>query len=175
MLPDFFIAGAAKSGTTSMYHFLDSHPEIYMSPVKEPNHFCIDIKPSEFSAEFILHEKQKNLDIEKYVAGEMKQKHWGYFVQNRRDYKMLFKNRTIEKAAGEVSNSYLYSASAAEQIKIEVPGAKIIIILRNPAERAYSHYLRPTSVMEKLFYLSARSLNGMLQNRQRVGQIVPLP
>jgi hypothetical protein len=141
MLPDFFIAGAAKSGTTSLYHYLDKHPEVYMSPIKEPNHFCTDINPGDFSAEFRLHEKQKNLNLEKYLNGPMTEKHWGYFVQQKQDYEKLFKNRTTEKAAGEVSNSYLYSAVAAENIRREIPHAKIVIMLRNPADRAYSHYL----------------------------------
>ena len=38
-LPDFLIIGAAKSGTTSLYHYLRQHPDIYMSPIKEPNYF----------------------------------------------------------------------------------------------------------------------------------------
>jgi len=141
MLPDFFIAGAAKSGTTSLYHYLDNHPEVYMSPIKEPNHFCTDIDPADFSAEFKLHEKQKNLNLEHYLNSPMHEKHWGYFVQRKQDYEKLFKNRTTEKAAGEVSNSYLYSAVAASNIRKEIPHAKIVMMLRNPAERAYSHYL----------------------------------
>jgi Sulfotransferase family len=43
-LPNFFIVGAPKSGTTSLYHCLDQHPEIYMSPVKEPSFFASDIR-----------------------------------------------------------------------------------------------------------------------------------
>jgi hypothetical protein len=141
MFPDFFIVGAAKCGTTALYHYLDRHPDVYMSPIKEPNHFCTDIRVENFSAEFKRHEKEKNLDLEKYLSGDMKQKHWGYFVTDKEDYKKLFKNRTSEKAAGEVSNSYLFSKTAAAAIRADVPEAKIIIMLRNPAERAWSHYI----------------------------------
>lgn len=141
MLPDFFVVGAAKSGTTSLYHFLDKHPEVYMSPIKEPNHFCTDIKPEFFSNEFKKHEKRKNLDLKEYLSGPMLQKHWGYYVTKREDYVKLYKNRKKEKAAGEVSNSYLYSSEAAGNIRNEIPHAKIIMMLRNPAERAYSHFL----------------------------------
>ena len=141
MLPDFFIVGAAKCGTTALYHFLDKHPDIYMSPVKEPNHFCTDIRPQHFSEEFRLHEKQKNFNLHQFLEGPMKEKQWGYFVEERSDYEKLFKNRTREKAAGEVSNSYLYSSAAAANIRLDVPLAKIIMMLRHPAERAYSHYL----------------------------------
>ena len=141
MFPDFFIVGAAKSGTTSLYHYLDRHPEVYMSPIKEPNHFCTDIRVEDFSPEFRRHEKEKNLHLADYLNGDMKQKHWGYFVTDKEDYQKLFKNRTTEKAAGEVSNSYLYSGAAAANIRKEVPEAKIVMMLRDPAERAWSHYL----------------------------------
>lgn len=43
-LPNFFILGAAKSGTTSLYHYLNQHPEIFMSRVKEPTFFCEDFQ-----------------------------------------------------------------------------------------------------------------------------------
>jgi len=141
MLPDFFVVGAAKSGTTSLYHFLDRHPDVYMSPIKEPNHFCTDIRIDEFSEEFKRHEREKNLDLSRYLAGDMKEKHWGYFVRERSDYLKLFRNITTEKAAGEVSNSYLFSHRAAANIRQEIPAAKIIMMLRNPSERAWSHYL----------------------------------
>ena len=39
-LPNFFVLGAAKSGTTSLYLYLKQHPQIYMSPVKEPRYFA---------------------------------------------------------------------------------------------------------------------------------------
>ena len=104
-----------------------------MSPIKEPNHFCTDIDPAYFSEEFKRHEKQKNLNLELYLNGPMKEKHWGYFVQRKQDYEKLFKNRTTERAAVEVSNSYLYSSKAAENIWREIPNAKIVIMLRNPA------------------------------------------
>jgi hypothetical protein len=49
VLPNFFIAGAPKSGTTSLYHYLGQHPEIYMSPIKEPNYFASEIRLERFS------------------------------------------------------------------------------------------------------------------------------
>ena len=47
-MPNFFIVGAPKAGTTSLYHYLDQHPDIYMSPVKEPNYFAAEIRPENF-------------------------------------------------------------------------------------------------------------------------------
>ncbi len=51
VLPNFFIVGAPKAGTTSLYHLLTQHPQIYMSPVKEPCYFASEIRPENFSAE----------------------------------------------------------------------------------------------------------------------------
>lgn len=154
MLPNFFIVGAAKSGTTALYHYLCQHPEVYMSPIKEPNHFCTDIDPEKFSKEFILHEKLKNFNLKEYISGPMKVKQWGYFVKERKDYEMLFKHVTTQKAIGEVSNSYLFSETAAKNIYSEIPHAKIIIMLRNPVFRAYSHY--QANLRDGKTYLSFR-------------------
>lgn len=139
--PNFLVVGAAKCGTTSLYNYLKQHPEVYMSPIKEPNHFSSDIQPAHFSAEYKVYEKNKNLDIEKYVNGPMNTEQWGAYVLNREHYLKLFKFVKKEKCIGEISNSYLYSQRAAENIYREFPGMKIIMILRQPAERAYSHYL----------------------------------
>lgn len=138
--PNFFVVGAGKCGTTTLYHFLNQHPDVYMSPIKEPNHFCTDFKPEEFSEENKAIERSKNINIEKYVNGPMDVSRFGYFVTNPVHYKLLFKNVKNEKAIGEISNAYLFSEVAAQNIKNEVPDAKIIIILRNPVERLISHY-----------------------------------
>lgn len=139
--PNFLVIGAAKCGTTSLYHYLKQHPDVYMSPIKEPNHFSTDIQPSAFSSEYKLYEKSKNLDIEKFVNSDMKEDQWGAYVHNKEQYLKLFRFAADKKAIGEISNSYLYSTVAAANIKSEYPEMKIIAILRQPAERAYSHYM----------------------------------
>ena len=139
--PNFLVIGAAKCGTTSLYHYLRQHPDVYMSPIKEPNHFSTDIQPSDFSSEYKLYEKSKNLDIEKFVNGDMKEDQWGAYVHNKEQYLKLFRFAGNKKAIGEISNSYLYSNVAATQIRNEYPDMKIVAILRQPAERAYSHYM----------------------------------
>ena len=50
-LPNFFIAGAPKAGTTSLYHYLDQHPQIYLSPIKEPAYFSLELRLENFGAE----------------------------------------------------------------------------------------------------------------------------
>lgn len=139
--PNFLVIGAAKCGTTSLYHYLRQHPDVYMSPIKEPNHFSTDIRPSEFSDEYKLYERSKMLNIAAYVDSDMKEEQWGAYVHDAEHYNKLFKFSEGFKARGEISNSYLYSSVAAENIHQQFPEMKIIAILRQPAERAYSHYM----------------------------------
>jgi hypothetical protein len=111
-MPNFLIIGAMKSGTTALYYYLEQHPEIYMSPVKEPN--------------FFSSQEQEN-------AADA--------VTNIGTYQDLFRGGSGKKALGEASHSYLYEPRAAADIKRYVPEAKLIAILRNPIDRAYSHFL----------------------------------
>lgn len=141
ILPNFLVIGAAKCGTTSLYHYLRQHPDVYMSPIKEPNHFSTDIRPEDFSPEYILHEKQKFLNVQAYVRGDMKEPQWGAYVQDETDYKLLFKFAGGKQRIGEISNSYLYSKTAAGNIHRRLQNVKLIALLRNPVDRAYSHYL----------------------------------
>ncbi len=116
-LPNFFIVGAPKAGTTSLYFYLKRHPDVFMSPVKEPNFFSYDetIKQN-------LYHKEKG-------------------VGNFAEYQNLFSTANgHHKAIGEASVSYLFYPSVPVRIKEKVPEAKIIMSLRNPIDRAYSHY-----------------------------------
>lgn len=121
-LPNFLIVGAAKSGTTSLYHYLKQHPEVYMSPVKEPR--FITAQFMKFPLTGIKSDK-----IEKNI------------VKNFDEYKKLFENVNSEKAIGEASNDNLYFyEEAIKCIKKYLGNVKIIIILRNPIDRAFSAY-----------------------------------
>ena len=123
MLPNFLIVGAAKSGTTSLYHYLGQHPQVYMSPVKEPKFITAQF------LEFPLRGKGDD-EAEKSI------------IKNFDDYKKLFKKVKNEKALGEASidNLYFYEG-AIKYIKQYFGDVKIIIILRNPIERAFSQYV----------------------------------
>ena len=66
---DFFIVGAAKAGTTSLYHFLAQHPEVYMSPIKEPNYFADDIDLTALRPE--VQSRMKLLNIPDWLRGNM--------------------------------------------------------------------------------------------------------
>jgi hypothetical protein len=121
-MPNFLIIGANKAGTTSLYHYLKQHPQIYMSPVKEPMFFKL---------------MGKQLDTSK-PGCEITLK---YAVNNINDYSALFNDVSDEKAIGEASTAYLHNPYCAELIKKYIPDVKIIVVLRNPVERAYSNYL----------------------------------
>src|ERR687889_732202 len=111
-MPNFLIIGAMKSGTTALYYYLEQHPEIYMSPVKEPNFFSSQ-------------EQENAADTVTHIG----------------TYQHLFRGASGKKAIGEASHSYLYEPGAAAEIRRYLPEARLIAILRNPIDRAYSHFL----------------------------------
>lgn len=120
-LPDFLIIGAPKSGTTSLYSYLRSHPQIFMSPVKEPRYFAFPDRRPRFRG-----------------AGGAR---FNRNVTWRLDaYRRLFADRGDARAAGEASATYLWASAAPGAIRRLIPDARLIAILRNPVDRAYSHY-----------------------------------
>ena len=158
VLPNFFIVGAPKAGSTSLYYYLDQHPQIYMSPIKEPCFFAPEIEPGNFSEEFREPVERELLALREYLDGPMTDRRFGGLVREREQYSKLFKNVRDERAIGEASVCYLWSAEAARNIRKEIPAAKIIMILRDPADRAFSQYLH--AVTNGLF---AGSFQEMLQ------------
>ncbi len=135
--PDFFIIGAAKSGTTSLYQYLGQHPGIYFSPIKEPNFFSDDIDVSKFSH---VYRRNTFLDIDNYFSKEKLEDLQLTFIRKSEHYEKLFMAGADYQMRGESSTSYLYSNTAAQNIFNFNPQAKIIAVLRNPMERAFSHY-----------------------------------
>lgn len=124
-MPNFLLIGAAKAGTSSLFYYLKQHPQIYM-PIsgyqKEPDFFALEGEKLEYPGpNGIFKMKNRITDIDSYRA--------------------LFDDVTTEKAIGEASTLYIYSEKAPQRIKHYIPDAKIIAILRDPAERAFSHYL----------------------------------
>lgn len=122
MLPNFLVVGAAKSGTTSLYHLLGQHPQIYLSPEKEPEYFSFMNEAPDF-------------------MGPGNQPMNSGIITDRAEYLALFEGVSNEKAIGECSTSYLFLPQAAVNIHSTRPHCRIVIILRQPAERTYSHYL----------------------------------
>ncbi len=121
-LPNFIIIGAEKAGTTALWQFLRQHPQVYMSAVKEPQFFGYEGREVSFQGPGpVVKEALPICDLE--------------------EYKSLFKGTESYKAVGEASPSYLYNSQAPERIRHYVPQAKLIAILRNPVDRAYSRFL----------------------------------
>jgi hypothetical protein len=165
-LPSFFIVGAPKSGTTSLYHYLDQHPEVFMSPIKEPNYFATEIRAENFADE-LREQVDKDLqELQGYLRGPMHEKRFGGLVSEWADYLKLFENAKTEKALGEASVCYLWSRNAAAKIHSRIPDAKIIIVLRDPSEVAFSLYLQ--SVAEGLIRGSFRkTIEASLRGRSQ--------
>jgi hypothetical protein len=120
-LPNFFIIGAAKAGTTALYDMLAQHPDIYMSPVKEPRFFATVGEPPLYPG----------------PAGDFLRR---VTVWRPRDYAMLFTGVASQRAIGEASAIYIRLPLAAQRIQQTLPQSRLIAILRQPAERAYSNY-----------------------------------
>jgi hypothetical protein len=111
-LPDFFIAGNPKSGTTALYEMLVKHPQVFLPAVKEPNFFSSEWQKSSSPPE--------SLD----------------------DYRRLFDAATSDQRKGDASPFYLSSTKAPEAIHELRPSAQIIAILREPAAFLRSLHLQ---------------------------------
>ncbi|MGA8808679.1 MAG: sulfotransferase [Thermoanaerobaculia bacterium] len=121
-LPNFLVIGAAKGGTTSLYQYLRQHPDIYMSPMKEPNYFT----------------------EEDQLFGTRP-------VRARSEYERLFDGVRDEHAVGEATARYLNATGGVDRIHADLPGVRLIATLRQPADRGYSAYLmRFTDSRERL-------------------------
>ena len=129
MLPNCFIIGAPRSGTTSVYEYLNAHPDVYMSPVKEPDFF---IDPS---LDVVLHSDVSGTTVpekDSRLKAERRERLDAYIA--------LFDGAGAAKIRGEASAIYLARPNAAINIRRVAPDAKLIAILRDPAERIHSHY-----------------------------------
>ncbi len=123
-LPNFLIIGAAKSGTTSLYHYLRQHPDVFMPTVKEPRFFAYVDDPPAMNG-----------------PGDARTNEAAGAVYTLDAYQRLFADAATESAVGEASPNYLYSSTAPPRIHEHIPNARLIAILRNPVTRAYSHFL----------------------------------
>ncbi len=134
--PDFVLIGAAKCGTTAFFNILCQHPEIFGPPVKEPHYFS-QFDVDKFSREF---RSNNVIDTEAYFTQEILPERFQLFIQDKQHYLRLFETAPPGTITGEASTSYLYSPGAAKRIRDHNPSMKILAILRNPIERAFSHY-----------------------------------
>jgi hypothetical protein len=122
MLPTFLVIGAPKAGTTSLAAYLEQHPEVFVSPIKEPEFFTLQDR------------------IDRPFTGPGVERFAGTFVGSRAEYERLFADAQPSGQRGELSTAYLYSERAPSRIAELLPECKLIAILREPVARAWSHW-----------------------------------
>jgi hypothetical protein len=119
-VPDFFIVGSPKTGTTALYEMLRAHPLVYMPDLKEPRFLASDMRPRpKYAREW--RERDYPDTLEEYLA--------------------LFDDAKPEQRVGEATTMYLWSHTAANSIADLQPSARIIAILREPASFLRSLHL----------------------------------
>ncbi len=146
-VPDFFIVGHQKCGTTALYLMLKQHPQIFMSEVKEPRFFASD----QWSRIAREPPASRPRTLEAYLA--------------------LFADARAEKRVGEASPHYLRSSVAAKAIAEVQPDARIIAILREPASFLRSFHLQMVSSDVETETDFARAL--ALEPERREGRRIP--
>ena len=122
ILPNFLIIGAAKAGTTALHTYLKKHPQIYLTPDKETNFFAFE---------------GTNIDFQGIGDEALKE----FSITDLATYQEQFIGVTNESAIGEACPLYLYHPEVANKIHHYIPNCRLIIILRNPVDRAYANFL----------------------------------
>ena len=132
--PNLYIVGAPKSGTTSLYHYLNQHPDINI-PNKEPR----------FLINNIINSVSEDDPIKPYLIRSS--------ILDKNEYNSLYSGLK-EKIICDASTQYLYHYShVIPKIKqLKGPSPKIIILLRNPIDRAFSNYSHISSTFENLSF-----------------------
>ena len=121
--PDFFLIGAPKAGTSALHAALARHPGLHLSPVKEPKYYlCGDSPPPAYKGPGDAHSNQE-------------------WIWQRQRYLDLFQAAGDDQVAGESTPFYLYHRDARRRIAVDNPDAKLIAVLRDPVDRAYSNWM----------------------------------
>ncbi|HZA66279.1 MAG TPA: hypothetical protein VE592_04975, partial [Geminicoccaceae bacterium] len=121
-LPNFVVAGAAKCGTTSLFHYLKQHPDVFLPAQKELHYFAYD-------------------HLSRNSGGPGGARSLDFACATREAYEAHYRAAGSQVAIGEVSPSYFYFDEVSERIETELCAPKIVIILRDPIEKAYSQYM----------------------------------
>ena len=145
-VPDFFIVGHFKSGTSSLYEMLRSHPQIFMPDAKEPRYLAGDLRASY-----------------RYKRGPD-------YPETFEQYVSLFGPAAPGQLVGEASAGYLWSQTAAANIAALAPGARIIAILREPAAfvRSFHIQLLQSHIESKTDLRKALSLEAARRRGKRI-------
>jgi hypothetical protein len=147
-VPDFFIVGHAKCGTTALYAMLKQHPQVFLPAVKEPRFFCTDLR-SRFEVNAATAKPQHTLE----------------------GYLSLFTDAKAEQRVGEASPQYIRSHVAPGAIAELRPDARIIAILREPASFLRSFHLQMVSSNVESERDFAKAI--ALEPERRAGREIP--
>ncbi len=120
--PQFLIIGAQKAGSTALSAYLEQHPGVFVPLRKESSYFA-------FGESTFCYKGPRD----EYANRD--------FVQNWADYLKLFDGAKPSQITGEASVLYLYQPGTAERIHERLPRAKLVVMLRNPVDRAYSAFM----------------------------------
>jgi hypothetical protein len=120
-LPDFLIAGVPKAGTTALHAALLRHPQLFLPAVKEPKFFLSDGPPPAAGGPGDVQTYQQHL--------------W-----RQADYEALFDPAPAGALRGEATPFYLYDLDSHDRIRKLVPDARLILLLRDPVDRAHSNW-----------------------------------
>ncbi len=122
-LPDFVIAGAPKAGSSALHAALAQHPQLFLSAVKEPKYFlCGDAPPPLYTGPGDAHSRRE-------------------WVWRRTDYEALFASAPEKAMRGESTPFYLMDKNSHRRMREVIPEARIIAVLRDPVDRAYSNWM----------------------------------
>jgi hypothetical protein len=157
---NFFLVGAPKAGTTSVDRVLRGHPDVFLSPIKEPCHFCPDVN-TQIAA---LLKRKDRVDLSTYLASSTREFVHLCHVPSAADYARLFEGAGGRAVIGECSSYYLSSSSAPGAIHAYNPDAKILVLLRNPLDRIRSHY-----AMDLSLGLASQPLPSLVEEELALG------
>ena len=121
-LPNFLVIGAPKCGTTSLHHYLSQHPEVYVPQRKELHYFSYAY-------------------MQRFAAGPGDAYVLAPLCATRQAYEKHYERVGRQRAVGDISPSYLYYAEVSERIKAELGKPKIVVVLRDPIDKAFSQYM----------------------------------
>lgn len=145
---DFFLVGPPKCGTTTIYHWLKTNPAIFIPSVKEPHYFLFNNGPLTYSGPGDQ-ERLKRM-----------------VITDESTYFGLYSSKKEHQSCGDCSTMYFYSEDAIRKIGQHNPEARIIIVLRNPIERAFSHFMHQ---VRDGYEKENDPLASFLRSKERIG------
>ncbi|WP_369258675.1 sulfotransferase family protein [Geodermatophilus amargosae] len=124
-LPQFVVAGAPKAGTTALHAALATHPGLYLSPVKEPKYYLTDGRRPPRTGQ-------------RGPGDAHSAREW---IWRREDYLRLFDGAPPGTVRGESTPFYLHDRAAQRRLAADVPGVRVVAIVRDPVDRAWSNWV----------------------------------